>query len=244
MLAMMRVGSRGACVPDSRGKDATASKVPPAPARSPHQEITTATNRTSLASSFRRACARRAVAIRCSIWRSRRCGRTRRSLCSPCSTPRATRPRASRADKVAVGVWFLAGGSHNSVLLEMSEHLVLVETSLGDARTRAVIEQGKALAPAKPIRYAVNSHAHFDHAGRACWPYPTRCGPIAWRRPASPRAFRPCRATRARFPTARARSSREHRAPATAGRSHPAAARPRRARAELYTVAGRTAPAR
>jgi glyoxylase-like metal-dependent hydrolase (beta-lactamase superfamily II) len=83
------------------------------------------------------------------------------------AVPDAARNTAERvtADKVADGVWFLAGGSHNSVLLEMSDHLVLVETPLGDARTQAVIDQAKTLVSNKPIRYAVNSHAHFDHSG-------------------------------------------------------------------------------
>ena len=68
-------------------------------------------------------------------------------------------------EKVAEGVWFVAGGSHNSVAIEMADHLVLVETPLNDARTQAVIDAVKPLAPGKPIRYAINSHAHFDHAG-------------------------------------------------------------------------------
>ena len=69
------------------------------------------------------------------------------------------------SDKVAEGVWFIAGGSHNSVAIEMADHLILVETPLNDARTQAVIEHVKGLVPAKPIRYAVNSHPHFDHSG-------------------------------------------------------------------------------
>lgn len=69
------------------------------------------------------------------------------------------------ADAVAPGVWFLAGGSHNSVAIEMADHLILVETPLNDARTQAVIDRVKQLAPGKPIRTAVNSHAHFDHSG-------------------------------------------------------------------------------
>jgi glyoxylase-like metal-dependent hydrolase (beta-lactamase superfamily II) len=81
--------------------------------------------------------------------------------------PDAARNTAERvtSEKVADGVWHLAGGSHNSVLVEMSDHLVLVEAPLGDARTQAVIDAAKALAPGKPIRYVVNSHAHFDHSG-------------------------------------------------------------------------------
>jgi glyoxylase-like metal-dependent hydrolase (beta-lactamase superfamily II) len=83
------------------------------------------------------------------------------------AVPDAARNPVERvaAEKVAEGVWHLAGGSHNSVLIEMSDHLVLVETPLNDARTQAVIDHAKTLVPNKPIRYAVNSHAHFDHSG-------------------------------------------------------------------------------
>ena len=69
------------------------------------------------------------------------------------------------ADKVADGVWFLGGGSHNSVAIEMKDHLVLVEAPLGEGRTGPVIDQVKQLVPGKPIRYAINSHQHFDHSG-------------------------------------------------------------------------------
>ena len=81
--------------------------------------------------------------------------------------PDAARNPSERVttEKVAEGVWFVAGGSHNSVAIEMADHLVLVETPLNDARTQAVIDQVKTLAPGKPIRHAINSHQHFDHAG-------------------------------------------------------------------------------
>jgi len=81
--------------------------------------------------------------------------------------PDAARNQGERvaSEKVADGVWFIAGGSHNSVLIEMADHLVLVETPLNDARTGAVIDHVKTLVPGKPIRYAVNSHQHFDHSG-------------------------------------------------------------------------------
>jgi glyoxylase-like metal-dependent hydrolase (beta-lactamase superfamily II) len=69
------------------------------------------------------------------------------------------------AQKVADGVWFIAGGSHNSVAIEMKDHLVLVEAPLGDYRTAPVIDEVKKLAPGKPIRYMINSHHHFDHSG-------------------------------------------------------------------------------
>lgn len=69
------------------------------------------------------------------------------------------------SEKAADGVWHLAGGSHNSVLIEMKDHLILVESPLYDGRALAVIAEAKRLAPGKPIRYVINSHHHFDHSG-------------------------------------------------------------------------------
>ena len=68
-------------------------------------------------------------------------------------------------DKEGQGVWFLAGGSHNSVLIEMKDYTVLVEAPLYDGRAAAVITEARRLVPGKPVRYAINSHHHFDHAG-------------------------------------------------------------------------------
>lgn len=81
--------------------------------------------------------------------------------------PDAVRSATERVttEKVADGVWFVAGASHNSVAIEMNDHLLLVEAPLNDGRSLPVIEQVKQLAPGKPIRYLVNSHNHFDHSG-------------------------------------------------------------------------------
>ena len=81
--------------------------------------------------------------------------------------PEAAKNTAERvtSEKVADGVWFVAGGSHNSVAIELQDRIVLVEAPLNDARTLAVVEHVRTLAPGKPIRSVVNSHAHFDHAG-------------------------------------------------------------------------------
>ena len=81
--------------------------------------------------------------------------------------PEVVRAAAERVttEKAAEGVWYVAGGSHHSVAIEMQDHLVLIEAPLGGGRVQAVVEAVKKLAPGKPIRYVVNSHSHFDHSG-------------------------------------------------------------------------------
>ena len=69
------------------------------------------------------------------------------------------------ATKVADGVWHLAGGSHNSVAIEMKDHIMVVESPLYDARAVPMLAEAKKLSPGKPIRFVVNSHHHFDHSG-------------------------------------------------------------------------------
>ena len=66
---------------------------------------------------------------------------------------------------VAEGVWFLAGGSHNSVAIEMANEIVLVEAPLYDGRALAVFAAANALVPGKKVGTVINSHHHFDHAG-------------------------------------------------------------------------------
>src|SRR5215510_3261717 len=66
---------------------------------------------------------------------------------------------------VADGVWYIGGGSHHSVLIEMKDHLILVESPLNDERAAAVLAEVKNLVPNKPIKYLVVSHHHFDHSG-------------------------------------------------------------------------------
>jgi glyoxylase-like metal-dependent hydrolase (beta-lactamase superfamily II) len=68
-------------------------------------------------------------------------------------------------EKLADGVWFMSGGNPNSLLVEFADHLVVIEAPQGDEYTLGVIAAARKLAPAKPIRYVVNTHHHFDHAG-------------------------------------------------------------------------------
>jgi glyoxylase-like metal-dependent hydrolase (beta-lactamase superfamily II) len=67
--------------------------------------------------------------------------------------------------KLADGVWFIGGGSHNSVAVEFKDFVTVIEGPLDDARSNAVIAETHRLIPNKPIRYLVNTHHHWDHAG-------------------------------------------------------------------------------
>ena len=69
------------------------------------------------------------------------------------------------ADKVAEGVWFMAGGSHNSVAIEMKDHLMVIESPLSDGRAAPMLAEVKKLGNGKPVTLVVNSHHHFDHSG-------------------------------------------------------------------------------
>jgi glyoxylase-like metal-dependent hydrolase (beta-lactamase superfamily II) len=66
---------------------------------------------------------------------------------------------------VADGVWYLTGGSHHSAVIEMKDHVIVVEAPLNEERAVAVLAETKKLVPSKPIRYLVNSHHHYDHSG-------------------------------------------------------------------------------
>lgn len=67
--------------------------------------------------------------------------------------------------KLGDGLWLIAGGSHNSVLVEFADHVVVIEAPLNEERSLAVIAEVNKLAPNKPIKYIVNSHHHWDHLG-------------------------------------------------------------------------------
>ena len=77
----------------------------------------------------------------------------------------APAPVAVTTEKVADGVWYLTGGSHHSAVIEFNDHLAVVEGPQSEARASAVIAEAKKLVPNKPIRYLVNTHHHWDHAG-------------------------------------------------------------------------------
>jgi glyoxylase-like metal-dependent hydrolase (beta-lactamase superfamily II) len=69
------------------------------------------------------------------------------------------------ADKIAEGVYYLTGGTHHSVAIEQRDHIVIVEAPLNEERSLVVIAKVKEIIPGKPIKFLINTHAHFDHSG-------------------------------------------------------------------------------
>ncbi|HVH27859.1 MAG TPA: MBL fold metallo-hydrolase [Vicinamibacterales bacterium] len=67
--------------------------------------------------------------------------------------------------RLADGVYLLGGGTHNSVAVEFRDFVAVIEAPLNERRSLAVIEEVVKLFPDKPIRFVVNTHQHFDHAG-------------------------------------------------------------------------------
>ena len=67
--------------------------------------------------------------------------------------------------ELADGVWRIAGGSHHSIAVEFRDFVAVVEAPQHEARSLAVIAEVRRLTPNQPIRYVVNTHHHFDHAG-------------------------------------------------------------------------------
>jgi len=84
------------------------------------------------------------------------------SAAAPAASPPAAPAAAS--EKLADGVYRITGG-YVSLAVEFKDYVVVLEGGQNEARGLAVIAETKRLFPTKRIKYVVNTHPHFDHAG-------------------------------------------------------------------------------
>jgi glyoxylase-like metal-dependent hydrolase (beta-lactamase superfamily II) len=62
-------------------------------------------------------------------------------------------------------VQHVVGGTHNSLLVEMSDYLIAFDAPVTDWQSNWTLAAAKQKYPGKPIRYLVMTHHHMDHAG-------------------------------------------------------------------------------
>ena len=84
-------------------------------------------------------------------------------------SPGGAPTKAWRFEQIGKGVHFATGTGlmttmSNSMVIENSDHVMLVDTSVTPAAARALVAQIKEELTAKPIKYVFNSHYHFDHS--------------------------------------------------------------------------------
>jgi len=70
-----------------------------------------------------------------------------------------------RLQEIAPGVHQVQGGTHNSLVVEMSDHLIVLDAPVTDAQSLWLVGQTRARFPGKPIRWLALTHHHMDHAG-------------------------------------------------------------------------------
>jgi glyoxylase-like metal-dependent hydrolase (beta-lactamase superfamily II) len=68
-------------------------------------------------------------------------------------------------EELGPGVFYVNAQGIRSWAVEFRDHIAVVEGPASEARSIAVNEAINQRFPNKPIRYVINTHAHYDHAG-------------------------------------------------------------------------------
>jgi glyoxylase-like metal-dependent hydrolase (beta-lactamase superfamily II) len=67
--------------------------------------------------------------------------------------------------QLAPGVLHVVGGSHNSLIVEMKDYLVVFDAPISDWHSTWVMAAAHNRYPKKPVKYLVLTHHHMDHTG-------------------------------------------------------------------------------
>ena len=78
--------------------------------------------------------------------------------------PAAAAPAPVTSEKLGDGMYLILGG-YAAIAADFKDYIVVIEGPQNDQRAEAIITEAKRLIPNKPIKYVINTHAHFDHAG-------------------------------------------------------------------------------
>jgi glyoxylase-like metal-dependent hydrolase (beta-lactamase superfamily II) len=65
------------------------------------------------------------------------------------------------------GIWHITGGSHNTLVVEMKDHLVAFDAPIGNEMSKLTLAEAARRFPDKPIKYLVLTHHHMDHVNGA-----------------------------------------------------------------------------
>lgn len=66
---------------------------------------------------------------------------------------------------VGEGIYHFKSLTHNSLVIEMKDYLIVADAPLYDERTQVVLDEIERRWPEKPVKYLVASHFHNDHIG-------------------------------------------------------------------------------
>jgi glyoxylase-like metal-dependent hydrolase (beta-lactamase superfamily II) len=72
-----------------------------------------------------------------------------------------------RLQDVAPGVQLVQGATHNSMVVEMKDHLIVFDAPIDDAYSAWFMGEIARRYPGKPVRTLILSHHHMDHTGGA-----------------------------------------------------------------------------
>jgi glyoxylase-like metal-dependent hydrolase (beta-lactamase superfamily II) len=67
--------------------------------------------------------------------------------------------------EVAPGVQQVVGGTHNSLIVELRDYLVVFDAPVSDWQSNFTLNLAREKFKGKPVKYLILTHHHMDHAG-------------------------------------------------------------------------------